>query len=250
MCYVCIYIYLFIFIYVYYTYACAYMMRIFLSLFLFSHPSRSSSFKPLVSLSLSLSLSLSPSLFCSSLYRSPLVPPWQTANRPPNTPNTLFLGCLRGAFSAFCRLNSDPRNKLAADHGGICLLDNLFPSPRGPRVLRLRGPVLPFFFLASVAPRFRPCRERKGRSALLFQLSFSSFERLHLPLHPSNPFHSPPPVLSSSYFSFSLPSFLSFFSRIVLSPFRCERMGPISKVQEDEGIPRNSRWNFLACTRM
>lgn len=82
----------------------------------------------------SIYLFLSSSLVCSSLYRLLLsFHRGKTANRPPNTPNTLFLGCLRGAFSAFCRLNSDPRNKLAADHGGICLLDNLFPSPLGSR---------------------------------------------------------------------------------------------------------------------
>lgn len=153
-------------------------------LFLFPYlSSHSFSFKSSVSFSLSLFF-LSPCPSFAHLYIS--FRRGRTANRPLNTPNTLFLGCLREAFSGFCRLNSDPRNKLAADHGGICLLDNLFPSPRGSAPPRFTASAdrsfHRSFFLASIAPRFRPCRERKGRSA---SFSFPSlFRHLHLPFHP------------------------------------------------------------------
>lgn len=88
------------------------------------------------------------------------------------------------------------------------------PSPSFASEVRSIVP----FFLAFVVPRFRPCRERKGRSCLFFlQALPSSFSRLHLPLHPPAAFF--PPVLSTSFL------FLFFFFLIiVLSPFHRERM--------------------------
>lgn len=168
------------------------------------HLSLSFSFKPWIY------LFLSSSLLCSSLYR-PLLSfhRGKTANRPPNTPNTLFLGCLRGAFSAFCRLNSDPRNKLAADHGGICLLDNLFPSPLGSRPpLRPSPsrsvPSFPSFWPSLCLAFVLAAREKGGLASSSFNALPSSFGRLHFPLHPPAVFS--PPVLSTSFL------FLFFFS--------------------------------------
>lgn len=197
-------------VYVYWKYT-------FLSLFSLSF----FSFLFIQTFDLSFSLLVFPLLiFISS---SPLVSPWQTANRPPNTPNTLFLGCLRGAFSAFCRLNSDPRNKLAADHGGICLLDNLFPSPLGSRPPLRPSPSrsVPSFpsFWPSLCLAFVLAAREKGG------LASSSFKLF--------------PLLSAVYtFRFILPPlffllfyprrffsfFFFFFLIIVLSPFHRERM--------------------------
>lgn len=137
----------------------------------------------------------------------------RTANRPLNTPNTLFLGCLREAFSGFCRLNSDPRNKLAADHGGICLLDNLFPSPRGS------GPPLdspPPRTVRSFVPSFWPplrlafvlaAREKGGLPLSAFLL-FSDIYTFRSILSPFPPF---PSCFIPIMLFFSLP-FLFFSS--------------------------------------
>lgn len=204
-------------------------------LFLFPISFFSFLFIQIFGLSLSLSLFfLSPCPSFAHLYIS--FRRGRTANRPLNTPNTLFLGCLREAFSGFCRLNSDPRNKLAADHGGICLLDNLFPSPRGSAPPRFTASAdrsfHRSFFLASIAPRFRPCRERKGRSA---SFSFPSlFRHLHLPFHPLT--LSTFSLLFYPHRAFLLSSIPFFF--IVPSLFLCERMRPISKVQQRTKVYR------------
>lgn len=176
-----------------------------------------------IHLSLSFSFKLSFSfLRLSSLYR--LVSPWQTGNRPPNTPNTLFLGCLRGAFSAFCRLNSDPRNKLAADHGGICLLDNLFPSPLGSRPpLRPSPPSsVPSFpsFWPSLCLAFVLAAREKGGVA-------SSSFKLFPPLSAVYTFRFIlPPLFSLLFYPrrfFSFFFFLFFFS---LSYYRSISVSP------------------------
>lgn len=89
------------------------------------------------------------------------------------------------------------------------------PSPSFASELRSIVP----FFLAFVVPRFRPCRERKGRRCLFFlQALPSSFSRLHLPLHPPAAFFPSCfiRVVSFPFFFFSL--------IIVLSPFHRERM--------------------------
>ena len=227
--------YLYIYIYVHDIYVCGSTPS--LSFFLFPYlSSHSFSFKSSVSLSLSLSLFfLSPCPSFAHLYIS--FRRGRTANRPLNTPNTLFLGCLREAFSGFCRLNSDPRNKLAADHGGICLLDNLFPSPRGS------GPPLdspPPRTVRSFVPSFWPplrlafvlaAREKGGLPLLAFLL-FSDIYTFRSILSPFPPF---PSCFIPIMLFFSLP-FLFFF--IVPSLFLCERMRPISKVQQRTKVYR------------
>lgn len=199
----------------------------------------------------SIYLFLSSSLVCSSLYRLLLsFHRGRTANRPPNTPNTLFLGCLRGAFSAFCRLNSDPRNKLAADHGGICLLDNLFPSPLGSRPpLRPSPPrsvpSFPSFWPSLCLAFVLAAREKGGLASSSFKLFplLSAVYTFRFIL---------PPLFSLLFYPRRFFSFFFFFLIIVLSPFHRERMKvpPLEGSTEDQGIPRNSHWNFLTCTRM
>ena len=240
---VCIYIYINIFIYVlvhihlrtWYICMWKYTVPFFLS---FPISFFSFLFIQIFGLSLSLSLSLfflSPCPSFAHLYIS--FRRGRTANRPLNTPNTLFLGCLREAFSGFCRLNSDPRNKLAADHGGICLLDNLFPSPRGS------GPPLdspPPRTVRSFVPSFWPplrlafvlaAREKGGLPLSAFLL-FSDIYTFRSILSPFPPF---PSCFIPIMLFFSLP-FLFFF--IVPSLFLCERMRPISKVQQRTKVYR------------
>lgn len=201
--------YLYIYIYVHDVYVCGSTPS--LSFFLFPYlSSHSFSFKSSVSLSLSLFF-LSPCPSFAHLYIS--FRRGRTANRPLNTPNTLFLGCLREAFSGFCRLNSDPRNKLAADHGGICLLDNLFPSPRGS------GPPLdspPPRTVRSFVPSFWPplrlafvlaAREKGGLPLSAFLL-FSDIYTFRSILSPFPPF---PSCFIPIMLFFSLP-FLFFSS--------------------------------------
>lgn len=204
--------YLYIYIYVHDVYVCGSTPS--LSFFLFPYlSSHSFSFKSSVSLSLSLFF-LSPCPSFAHLYIS--FRRGRTANRPLNTPNTLFLGCLREAFSGFCRLNSDPRNKLAADHGGICLLDNLFPSPRGS------GPPLdspPPRTVRSFVPSFWPplrlafvlaAREKGGLPLSAFLL-FSDIYTFRSILSPFPPF---PSCFIPIMLFFSLP-FLFFFHRSI-----------------------------------
>lgn len=201
--------YLYIYIYVHDVYVCGSTPSLSFSFFSPYLSSHSFSFKSSVSLSLSLFF-LSPCPSFAHLYIS--FRRGRTANRPLNTPNTLFLGCLREAFSGFCRLNSDPRNKLAADHGGICLLDNLFPSPRGSAPLDSPPPRT----VRSIVPSFWPplrlafvlaAREKGGLPLSAFLL-FSDIYTFRSILSPFPPF---PSCFIPIVLFFSLP-FLFFSS--------------------------------------